>query len=119
MLSLADVHVHFGKLHILQGVSLEVNPGEAVALLGRNGVGKTTTLRAIMGLAPRGRGKIEFDGHDLARCEAHEVPRKGIVMCRRGGEFFRTFRSMKTSASACPGNRMPNARNTYFHVFRA
>ena len=53
MLSLRDVHVHIGKLHILQGVNLEMKPGESAALLGRNGVGKTTTLRAIMGLAPR------------------------------------------------------------------
>src|ERR1700752_1841209 len=78
MLRLDDVHVHIGKLHILQGVSLEVKGGECAALLGRNGVGKTTTLRAIMGLARRTRGAIEFDGIDLARCQAHEVPRKGI-----------------------------------------
>ena len=51
MLSLDDVHVHIGKLHILQGVTLTVKAGECAALLGRNGVGKTTTLRAIMGLA--------------------------------------------------------------------
>ncbi len=55
MLRLDDVHVHIGKLHILQGVNLEVKPGECVALLGRNGVGKTTTLRAIMGLAQEKR----------------------------------------------------------------
>ena len=58
MLSLRDVHVHIGKLHILQGVNLEVKSGESAALLGRNGVGKTTTLRAIMGLVPRSRGAI-------------------------------------------------------------
>ncbi|HEY4820360.1 MAG TPA: ATP-binding cassette domain-containing protein, partial [Xanthobacteraceae bacterium] len=62
MLRLDDVHVHIGKLHILQGVSLEVKGGECAALLGRNGVGKTTTLRAIMGLTPRSRGIVEFDG---------------------------------------------------------
>jgi branched-chain amino acid transport system ATP-binding protein len=62
MLRLDDVHVHIGKLHILQGVTLEVQAGECAALLGRNGVGKTTTLRAIMGLAPRTRGTVEFDG---------------------------------------------------------
>ena len=60
MLSLRDVHVHIGKLHILQGVSLEVKEGECAALLGRNGVGKTTTLRCIMGLVARSHGVIEF-----------------------------------------------------------
>src|SRR5262245_44585883 len=78
MLSLEDVHVHIGKLHILQGVSLQVGQGECAALLGRNGVGKTTTLRAIMGLAPRSRGSVAFDGFDLARCPPHEIPRRGI-----------------------------------------
>src|ERR1700681_182715 len=77
MLSLRDVHVHLGKLHILQGVNLEVKPGESAALLGRNGVGKTTTLRAIMGLAPRSGGTVEFEGLDLGEIEPHQVPRKG------------------------------------------
>ena len=67
MLKLSGVNVHYGKLHILRGVSLEVGSGESVALLGRNGVGKTTTLRAIMGLARRSAGSVEFDGVDLAR----------------------------------------------------
>ena len=73
MLRLDDVHVHIGKLHILQGVSLTVNAGECAALLGRNGVGKTTTLRAIMGLTPRSRGTVEFDGFDLSREEAEAL----------------------------------------------
>src|ERR1051325_2504756 len=64
MLSLRDVHVHIGKLHILQGVNLEIKSGESAALLGRNGVGKTTTLRAIMGLAPRSRGKRDPERED-------------------------------------------------------
>jgi branched-chain amino acid transport system ATP-binding protein len=88
MLRLDDVHVHIGKLHILQGVNLEVRTGECAALLGRNGVGKTTTLRAIMGLAPRSRGTVEFDGFDLARCAPHEVPRKGIGYVPQGRGIF-------------------------------
>ena len=70
MLSIGGLHVHFGKLHILQGVNIEVKPGECAALLGRNGVGKTTTLRAIMGLARKSGGSIEFDGFNLANCES-------------------------------------------------
>jgi branched-chain amino acid transport system ATP-binding protein len=88
ILSLSDVHVHIGKLHILQGVNLQIKSGESAALLGRNGVGKTTTLRAIMGLAPRSRGGIEFDGLDLARCAAHEVRRKGIGYVPQGRGIF-------------------------------
>ncbi|TMH72134.1 MAG: ATP-binding cassette domain-containing protein, partial [Betaproteobacteria bacterium] len=78
MLKLSGVNVHYGKLHILRGVSLEVGSGESVALLGRNGVGKTTTLRAIMGLARRSAGSVEFNGVDLARVKPYEVPRLGI-----------------------------------------
>ena len=103
MLSLNDVHVHFGKLHILQGVSLEVKSGESVALLGRNGVGKTTTLRAIMGLASRGRGKVEFDGDDLGRCEAHQVPRKGIGYVPQGRGIFPNLSVYENLCIGLPG----------------
>lgn len=103
MLRLTDVHVHFGKLHILQGVSLEVEAGESVALLGRNGVGKTTTLRAIMGLAARDRGQVEFDGHDLARCKAHEVPRKGIGYVPQGRGIFPNLSVYENLCIGLPG----------------
>ena len=103
MLRLTDVHVHFGKLHILQGVSLEVQTGESVALLGRNGVGKTTTLRAIMGLAPRDRGEVEFNGHDLARCKAHEVPRKGIGFVPQGRGIFPNLSVYENLCIGLPG----------------
>jgi len=88
MLRLDDVHIHIGKLHILQGVNLEVKPGECAALLGRNGVGKTTTLRAIMGLARKSAGKIEFEGFDLEKCEAHQVPRRGVGYVPQGRGIF-------------------------------
>src|SRR5690349_16257010 len=88
MLRLDDVHVHIGRLHILQGVNLEVQAGECAALLGRNGVGKTTTLRAIMGLVRRSAGTVEFDGTDLAKCEPHQVPRRGVGYVPQGRGIF-------------------------------
>ena len=88
MLRLSGIHVHYGKLHILRGVSLEIASGESVALLGRNGVGKTTTLRAIMGLARRSQGTVEFDGVDLSRVKAWEVPRLGIGYVPQGRGIF-------------------------------
>ncbi len=91
MLSLRDLHVHIGKLHILQGVSLEVKPGEAAALLGRNGVGKTTTLRAIMGLVQRSLGSVEFDGTELGSIASHLVPRQGIGYVPQGRGIFPTL----------------------------
>jgi branched-chain amino acid transport system ATP-binding protein len=100
---LSDVHVHFGKLHILQGVSLEVKEGESVALLGRNGVGKTTTLRAIMGLAARGRGEVHFDGRDLGRLEAHQVPRQGIGYVPQGRGIFPNLTVYENLCIGLPG----------------
>ena len=117
MLRLDDDHVHIGKLHILQGVNLEVKPGECAALLGRNGVGKTTTLRAIMGLAPRSRGTVEFDGIDLARCPAHEVPRKGIGYVPQGRGIFPNLTVLENLNIGLPGKRDPEREQYVFGCF--
>ncbi len=117
MLSLRDVHVHIGKLHILQGVNLEVKPGESAALLGRNGVGKTTTLRAIMGLAPRSRGMIEFNGADLARCPAHEVPRHGIGYVPQGRGIFPNLTVLENLNIGLPGQRDSEREDYVFACF--
>ena len=77
VLELDDVHCYLGESHVLQGVSFEVAEGTVTALLGRNGVGKTTTLRAIMGLVPR-RGKIELGGEDIRKLATHSVVRRGV-----------------------------------------
>ena len=65
-----DVHVHYGESHVLRGVSLSVRAGEAVGLLGRNGMGKTTLIRTLMGLLRPSRGRIEIRGQDATRCAA-------------------------------------------------
>ena len=117
MLSLRDVHVHIGKLHILQGVNLEVKPGESAALLGRNGVGKTTTLRAIMGLAPLSRGMIEFDSIDLASCPAHEVPRHGIGYVPQGRGIFPNLTVLENLNIGLPGARDSEREDYVFACF--
>jgi branched-chain amino acid transport system ATP-binding protein len=117
MLSLRDVHVHIGKLHILQGVNLEIKSGESAALLGRNGVGKTTTLRAIMGLAPKSRGTIEFEGFDLASCAAHEVPRRGIGYVPQGRGIFPNLSVLENLCIGLPGKRDPEREEYVFGCF--
>ena len=117
MLRLDDVHVHIGKLHILQGVNLELRTGECAALLGRNGVGKTTTLRAIMGLAPRSRGTIEFDGFDLARCAPHEVPRRGIGYVPQGRGIFPNLTVMENLCLGLSRKRDPEREDYVFGCF--
>jgi branched-chain amino acid transport system ATP-binding protein len=107
MLELSDVHVHYGKLHILRGVSLQVGTGESVALLGRNGVGKTTTLRAIMGLARRTQGAVRFDGVDISRLKAWEVPRLGIGYVPQGRGIFPNLSVMENLCIGLPDKPDP------------
>ncbi len=75
---LEEVHTYYGKSHILHGVSLRVDPGEVVGLLGRNGVGKSTTLKAIAGLVHPSRGRVLFEGQPIEHLPAHRVARVGI-----------------------------------------
>jgi branched-chain amino acid transport system ATP-binding protein len=77
-LSVRDLHVHLGESHVLQGITFDVPSGGVTALLGRNGVGKTTTLRALMGLVPRTRGAVELQGADVTRLATHAVVRRGV-----------------------------------------
>ena len=80
LLKIEDIHTYYGFSYILQGISFEVDQGEAVALLGRNGAGKTTTLRSIVGVTPPREGKIFFDGTNIAGLPAYEIVRKGIAI---------------------------------------
>ena len=77
-LSVGDLHVYLGESHVLQGISFDVPIGGVTALLGRNGVGKTTTLRALMGLVPRTRGAVVLAGDDVTRLPTHAVVRRGV-----------------------------------------
>ena len=79
-LSLDGVQGFYGKSHILQGVSLEVRDGEIVCLLGRNGAGKTSTLKAISGLLPPRGGRVHFHGTDVAGWPAHRIARAGLTL---------------------------------------
>ena len=78
MLELEDVHTYYGESHVLEGVSLSVEQGENVALVGRNGVGKTTTLRSILQLTPPSEGAVRFRGEELVGRETHEVAGMGV-----------------------------------------
>jgi branched-chain amino acid transport system ATP-binding protein len=80
LLKVDGIHTYYGFSYILQGISLEINEGEAVALLGRNGAGKTTTLRSIIGVTPPRSGKIFFEGTDIAGMAPHKIVRKGIAI---------------------------------------
>ena len=78
MLSVADLHAHYGRAHILQGVSFALAAGQVLVLLGRNGAGKSTTLKALIGLLRPSAGRIDFAGHDIAGWEPHRIARAGL-----------------------------------------
>ena len=78
MLELDDIDTYYGQSHILEGVSLEIEEGESVALIGRNGVGKTTTLRSILQLTPPTNGTVSYRGEDVTGMETFEVAKKGV-----------------------------------------
>jgi branched-chain amino acid transport system ATP-binding protein len=77
LLAVRDLHVHLGQSHVLQGVSFDVPEGGVTALLGRNGVGKTTTLRAILGLVDR-RGSVQLDGRELTGMSTHRIVQRSV-----------------------------------------
>ena len=77
MLAISGLNQYYGGSHILRDISFEIPAGQVTALLGRNGVGKTTTLRAMMGLVPR-RGRVTLAGEELSRLQTHEIVRRGI-----------------------------------------
>jgi branched-chain amino acid transport system ATP-binding protein len=79
LLALENIHAYYGEAHILQGVSLAVQPGQCVTLIGRNGAGKTTTLRSILGLVPPRQGTIRMEGEDITRWPTHRIVRRGIA----------------------------------------
>ncbi|MBI4247026.1 MAG: ABC transporter ATP-binding protein [Candidatus Rokubacteria bacterium] len=95
MLSLDDVHTYYGKSHILHGVSVQVEAGEVVGLLGRNGVGKSTTLKTIMGLVRPAQGRIGFGGRDVTGLAPHQLARLGIGYVPEDRRVFRLLTVME------------------------
>jgi branched-chain amino acid transport system ATP-binding protein len=88
MLHIQDIHTHYGHIHAIQGISLDVFQGEIVTLLGANGAGKTTTLRTICGLIHPTSGRIEFQGQDVTHFDAHTLVRHGMGHAPEGRRIF-------------------------------
>ncbi len=91
LLSVQDIHTYYRDSYILQGVTLELEAGQIVGLLGRNGVGKTTLARSILGLTPARRGRILFKGSNITRLPAHTIARMGIGYVPQGRQVFRSL----------------------------
>ena len=88
MLEVRDIHAAYGDVKTLRGVSFDVQPSEIMCLLGRNGAGKTTALKSVMGLLPISSGSVTLEGEDLATLPPHEIPRRGIGYIPQGRRLF-------------------------------
>ena len=88
MLSLSEVHCGYGNIEIIKGISLTVEKGQIVAIIGANGAGKTTTLKTIAGLLPVRSGSITFDGNDITKVKPHDVVKMGISQIPEGRQVF-------------------------------
>jgi branched-chain amino acid transport system ATP-binding protein len=88
LLEVNDIHAHYGGIEALKGVSLTVEKGEVVTLIGSNGAGKSTTLRAITGLNPPSSGSVVIDGEDITHIPAHEIVDRGIALSPEGRHCF-------------------------------
>ncbi|MCX6081024.1 MAG: ABC transporter ATP-binding protein [Chloroflexi bacterium] len=88
MLEVRDIHTYYGNIHALKGISITVEKGEIVTLIGSNGAGKTTTLRSICGLQRPRQGNIYLEGEDISPFKAHEIVSKGVAMVPEGRGIF-------------------------------
>ena len=117
MLDVGGLKARYGKVEVLQDVSLKVGDGEIVGLLGRNGVGKTTTLKAILGLVRKTGGKVGFDGHDITGLPPHKIPGRGIGYVPQGRGIFPNLSVQENLFIGLPGAPEPEVRDHIFERF--
>jgi branched-chain amino acid transport system ATP-binding protein len=103
MLTLTDVHTYYGDSHVLQGVTLSVEKGTVTAVLGRNGVGKTTLCRSIVGLTPARAGSVVFNGEEITALPPHRIYERGICLVPQGRRIFSSLTVHENLAIAAKG----------------
>ena len=117
MLRLENIHTYYGKSHILHGVCLEVGENSEVALAGRNGVGKTTTIRSITGFTPPREGAITFEGVDIAGLPPYQIGRMGITLAPQGRRIFPSLTVRENLAVAAFNNSKSSRSSNLEKIF--
>jgi len=117
LLAVEDLHAHYGKSHILHGVRLQVDAGEIVCLLGRNGVGKSTTLKSIMGLVAPSRGSVAFKGAGIAGLPPHRIARLGLGYVPEERRIFPTITVRENLLMGMKAGATPNGGWTLERVY--
>ena len=95
MLKVEDIHTYYGDSYVLQGLSLEIAEGQVMAVLGRNGMGKTTLIRSIIGFTKPRTGKVTFDGADITALQPHEIVNLGVALVPQGRRIFPSLTVME------------------------
>ena len=119
MLEIHDIHTYYGESHVLYGVNMEVKDGTVVALLGRNGMGKTTTIRSIIGLTPPREGSIKFNGTELVGMTPEKISRVGIGLVPQGRMIFPSLSVTEnlTMAARTGGKKDPWTLDKVYETF--
>ncbi|HJS97247.1 MAG TPA: ABC transporter ATP-binding protein [Solirubrobacteraceae bacterium] len=117
MLEVEDIHTYYGAIEALRGVSLTVEEGEAVTIIGSNGAGKSTTLRSISGLTPAASGKVVFAGRDITRVPAHEIVEHGIALAPEGRHCFSRMSVRENLDMGAYRRRDTGVANDLEHIF--
>jgi branched-chain amino acid transport system ATP-binding protein len=117
LLEVSDIHAHYGSIEALKGISITVEEGEVVTLIGSNGAGKSTTLRSISGLTPASAGKITFAGEEITRVPAHEIVGRGIALAPEGRHCFARMTARENLELGAHRRRGPEVAEDLERVF--
>jgi len=120
MLQVEQINQYYGSSHTLRGVALEVEKGQCLALLGRNGVGKTTLLKCLMGVLPVSQGRVLFNGQDITRLKPHERARLGMAYVPQGREIFARLtveENLLMGMAVKPGRQAAVIRSDVYELF--
>jgi urea transport system ATP-binding protein len=120
LLQVDKLNQYYGAAHTLRGVSLTVEKGQCIALLGRNGVGKTTLLKCLMGVLPAASGKVVFNGRDITRLKPHERARLGIAYVPQGREIFARLtveENLLMGMATLPARRAASIKGEVYELF--
>ena len=120
MLNVSNLNQYYGSSHTLRGVSLHIEKGECLALLGRNGVGKTTLLKCLMGVLPTASGKIAFEGREITKFSPHQRAGLGIAYVPQGREIFARLtveENLLMGMARLPGRRATTIKDEVYELF--
>lgn len=120
LLKVNELHVYYGSIHAIKGISFEVNEGEVVTLIGANGAGKSTTLNSVAGLLKLGNGNVEFNGKILNGIPAHKIVKEGMALCPEGRRIFQQLtvkENLEMGAYIGDGSTLDADLNNVYELF--